>query len=84
MSEFSDKKSPLIVLCYAREDIEKVNDIYDRLKQAGFNLWFDVADILGGQNPDIELRKVISGYRTQKSNQQVGLRFDFSHKKLCS
>jgi len=60
MSEFFDKKSPIIVLCYAREDIEKVKDIYDRLKQAGFNLWFDVADILGGQNPDIELRKVIS------------------------
>src|SRR6185503_17287793 len=44
------KQQPEIFLSYAREDGQRVNALYDRLKHAGFKPWMDTRDILPGQN----------------------------------
>ena len=40
---------PRIVLCYASDDREQVETIYDRLHDAGFEPWMDTHDLLPGQ-----------------------------------
>jgi len=42
-------KKTRIFLSYARKDVGLVNDLYDRLKQAGFSPWQDSKDILPGE-----------------------------------
>jgi len=49
-----------IFLCHAKEDIKSVRNLYEKLKQAGFNPWLDEKNILAGQNPDYEIRQTIT------------------------
>ena len=39
-----------IFLSYAREDAERVENLYQKLSDAGFKPWMDKKDILGGGN----------------------------------
>jgi hypothetical protein len=48
-----------IFLSYAREDKEKVQELYRRLSEAGFNPWMDVADILPGEMWETSIKKAI-------------------------
>jgi len=38
-----------VFLCHAKEDKQKVRDLYDRLLNSGINLWLDDKNILPGQ-----------------------------------
>lgn len=48
-----------IFLSYAREDIEKVENIYQKLSTAGFKPWMDKKDILPGERWKSSIRKAI-------------------------
>lgn len=37
----SEKITDLIFLCYAKEDVKTVSEVYRRLKEAGLNPWMD-------------------------------------------
>jgi len=54
------KPKPHIFLCHAKEDINHVRHIYERLKNAGFHPWLDEMDILPGQNWNLEIQKAIN------------------------
>jgi hypothetical protein len=51
--------APKLFLSYVREDIERVEPIYQSFKVAGFVPWIDVRDILAGQNWVKEVSKSI-------------------------
>ena len=53
------KPKPLIFLCYAKEDVKRVEVIYDRLQKANFNPWMDTRNILPGQNWDYEIKQAM-------------------------
>jgi len=53
------KPKPLIFLCYAREDVKRVEVVYERLKRANFNPWMDTRNILPGQNWDYEIKQAM-------------------------
>ena len=38
-----------IFLAHAREDKPQVRDLYDRLKERGFDPWLDEIDLIPGQ-----------------------------------
>ena len=48
-----------IFLAHAKEDKAKVFELYDRLKQRGYQPWLDKKDLLGGQLWDDEIKKAI-------------------------
>jgi hypothetical protein len=48
-----------IFLSYARPDQEKVEAIYERLSDAGFNPWMDTKDILPGEQWEVSILKAI-------------------------
>ncbi len=48
-----------IFLCYAREDKEKVETLYQQLSDIGFNPWMDTKDILPGAKWKLEIQKAI-------------------------
>lgn len=50
MDEFFAQLSGRIFLSYAREDLKKVESLYNNLRQAGFAPWMDTQDILPGEN----------------------------------
>lgn len=54
-----EKKQMQIFLCHAKEDKEKVQDIYIKLKQAGFKPWLDKKELLPGQDWDKQIRMAI-------------------------
>ena len=56
-SEASDQKENMatIFLCYAREDQVQVEDVYRRLRDAGFQPWMDKKDLLLGQEWEREI-----------------------------
>ncbi|MEE8432609.1 MAG: toll/interleukin-1 receptor domain-containing protein, partial [Candidatus Desulfatibia sp.] len=47
--EFLAQLSGRIFLSYAREDVKKVESLYNNLRQAGFAPWMDTQDILPGE-----------------------------------
>ncbi len=47
--EFLAQLSGKIFLSYAREDLKKVEFLYNNLRQAGFTPWMDTQDILPGE-----------------------------------
>ena len=58
----SKSKSDRVFLSYAKENLEKIRDIYEGLRQRGLNVWFDEEHIRpGAWKPQIE--KAISKSR---------------------
>jgi hypothetical protein len=53
------RKSTLIFISYAREDRDDALGIYDFLTTNGFSPWIDERDLLGGQEWELEIDKVI-------------------------
>jgi hypothetical protein len=51
--------SPRLFLSYAREDTDKVTEIYYDLVAAGFSPWLDAIDILPGERWEMSIRKAI-------------------------
>jgi hypothetical protein len=54
-----ERRLTRIFLSYAREDLKKVEQIYDALKAAGFDPWLDVRDILPGSQWITAIQKAI-------------------------
>jgi len=48
-----------VFLCYAKEDQEKVEELYGTLKQGGHSPWMDKKDLLPGQDWEAEIRQAI-------------------------
>jgi hypothetical protein len=46
----TENAGPSIYLSYKREDLERIEPVYETLKVAGFRPWLDVRDILPGSN----------------------------------
>lgn len=62
-----ESRTPLVFLCYAKEDKRKIDKIYKFLMGAGFRPWmdkppkpYDMAGIKPGQNWDQTIRQMIS------------------------
>nr|NIO69804.1 TIR domain-containing protein [Anaerolineae bacterium] len=55
------KAAVQIFLSYAREDEEKVGDLYQKLSAAGFKPWMDKKDILPGEQWKPCIQKAIRG-----------------------
>lgn len=53
------KKTAKIFLCYAKEDKPQVDQIYQKLKEAGFEPWMDKVDLLGGEAWEPAIQKAI-------------------------
>jgi hypothetical protein len=51
--------APMLFFSYAREDLNKVEPIYDSLKAAGFNPWLDIRDIPPGGQWKLEIKEAI-------------------------
>lgn len=56
-------QEPLIFLSYAREDKERVEEIYIKLQSERINAWLDVKDLLPGQNWDSVIKKTLRNAR---------------------
>jgi len=52
-----NREDAQIFLSYAREDQEKVEEIYEKLLAAGFKPWMDTKDILPGEDWEIAIKK---------------------------
>jgi hypothetical protein len=50
-----------IFLSYAREDKEKVENLYQKLSETGFKPWMDTKDILPGERWPSSIRRAIRG-----------------------
>lgn len=50
---------PRIFLCHANEDKAQVQELYHRLKAAGYHPWLDKYDLLPGQDWRREIEKII-------------------------
>ena len=67
-----------IFLAHASEDKAAVTDLYNRLKQSGFEPWLDKVDLLPGQTWRAEIPKAIKNSHvfiaclSQKSVQKQG------------
>ncbi len=48
-----------IFLCYAKIDKEEVENLYNKLSEAGFDPWMDTKNILGGQNTSLAINGAI-------------------------
>jgi len=48
-----------IFISYARDNDKQARELYNRLKQAGFNPWLDQENIFPGQDWENEIRKAI-------------------------
>jgi ankyrin repeat protein len=52
-------KKTKVFICYSKVDIEKVRQLYDKLKKEGFDPWFDEESLLPGQKWEPEIKKAI-------------------------
>jgi hypothetical protein len=50
-----------VFLCYTKEDLEKVEELYSKLEKEGFEPWLDKEDILPGQQWDPTIKQAIRG-----------------------
>jgi len=51
--------APKVFLSYAREDKEKVEDLYQELSQAGFDPWMDTKNIIAGERWDTSINNAL-------------------------
>lgn len=51
--------SKSIFLSYSRRDLATVSKLYTRLKEHGYPVWWDQADLLPGQDWELEIQKAI-------------------------
>jgi CheY-like chemotaxis protein len=58
-SKISPKRQVKIFICYAKEDLNKANAIYNRLIQLKFNPWIDNRKLVPGQDWELEIEKAI-------------------------
>ncbi len=56
----SRERTPQIFLCHANEDKLQVQELYHKLKAAGYHPWLDKYDLLPGQKWRQEIKKLIS------------------------
>jgi SOS-response transcriptional repressor LexA len=54
-----NNRSLKVFLCHSSGDKLKVRKLYHRLIAEGFNVWFDEAKLLPGQEWDLEIRKAV-------------------------
>jgi hypothetical protein len=54
-------KAPKIFICHASEDAVVATEMYDRLKEAGYDPWLDKRSLMAGQNWDYEIKKAVKG-----------------------
>jgi hypothetical protein len=59
MGGFEVKAMPQIFLSYAREDKEKVENLYQELTNAGFKPWMDTKDLLPGEKWESIIQQAI-------------------------
>jgi hypothetical protein len=59
VGESQVEAKPQIFLSYAREDEERVEDLYQELSNAGFKSWMDKKDILPGEEWELTIQKAI-------------------------
>jgi formylglycine-generating enzyme required for sulfatase activity len=57
--EGSSHRQLKVFLCHAHEDKAAVRDLYHRLRDQGVAPWFDEADLLPGQDWELEIRKAV-------------------------
>lgn len=50
---------PKIFISYAREDVEPVTQLYDKLTAAGFEPWLDMKNLVGGEQWEHAIKKAI-------------------------
>lgn len=55
----TNNHKPRIFLCHSKEDKSKVRDLYYRLVDEDFDVWFDEEKLLPGQEWDLEIRKAV-------------------------
>jgi hypothetical protein len=55
----SKPQQPRIFLAHAREDKQRIRELYTALKADGFNPWLDEIDLLPGQNWKVEIQRAI-------------------------
>ena len=53
------KRTAKIFLCYAKEDKFPVEQLYHKLKEAGFEPWMDKVDLVGGEEWRSAIQKAI-------------------------
>jgi hypothetical protein len=53
------RKKPKIFICHANEDSDVGMDIYQRLKESGYDPWLDKKSLMVGQNWDFEIKKAV-------------------------
>jgi len=53
------KATAQVFLSYVREDEEKVNNLYQKLSDAGFKPWMDKRDILPGERWELSIQRAI-------------------------
>ena len=56
---FSEKTPPNVFISYAREDVQKVNKLYEGLIEYGFNAWKDDKSLMIGDNFDSKIEDAI-------------------------
>jgi two-component system cell cycle response regulator CtrA len=57
--QVSEPRKRRIFLAHAREDKQRVRELYATLKNSGFHPWLDEADLLPGQNWKVEIQSAI-------------------------
>lgn len=53
------KQTAKVFLCYAKEDKPQVEQLYQKLKDAGFSPWMDKVDLIGGEDWRPAIQKAI-------------------------
>jgi hypothetical protein len=53
------QKSALIFLSYARADVAQVQELYEKLAEAGYKPWMDTKNIIGGENWQLAINRAI-------------------------
>jgi hypothetical protein len=59
ISSTENPPKPKIFLCHAHEDQDAAQELFNRLKDFGYDPWMDKECLLPGQNWDFEIRKAI-------------------------
>jgi hypothetical protein len=52
--------APTVFLCHSKQNRDRVEYLRDRLREAGFNAWFDKDDLRGGDEWDRKIERAIA------------------------